>query len=46
MHKLEELPPMDEASFKAKINEIVAGYTEGKDTGKLRIVVKRRESED
>lgn len=46
MHKLEELPPMDEGSFKAKINEIVAGYTKGKDTGKLRIVVKRKESED
>ena len=46
MHKLEELPPMDEGAFKAKINEIVTGYTKGKDTGKLRIVVKRRESED
>ncbi len=46
MHKLEELPPMDEESFKAKINEIVAGYTKGKDTGKLRIVVKRKERED
>ena len=46
MHKLEELPPMDEGSFKAKINEIVSGYTKGKDTGKLRIVVKRKESED
>ena len=46
MHQLEELPPMDEASFKAKINDIVAGYTMGKDTGKLRIVVKRKESED
>ena len=46
MHQLEELPPMDESSFKAKINDIVAGYTKGKDTGKLRIVVKRKESED
>lgn len=46
MHKLEELPPMDESSFKAKINEIVSVYTKGKDTGKLRIVVKRRESEE
>ena len=46
MHQLEELPPMDENSFKAKINDIVAGYTKGKDTGKLRIVVKRKESED
>lgn len=46
MHQLEELPPMDEGSFKAKINDIVAGYTKGKDTGKLRIVVKRKESEE
>lgn len=45
MHQLEELPPMDENSFKAKINDIVAGYTKGKDSGKLRIVVKRKESE-
>lgn len=46
MRQLEELPPMDENSFKAKINDIVAGYTKGKDSGKLRIVVKRKESED
>ena len=46
MHQLEELPPMDESSFKSKINDIVAGYTKGKDTSKLRIVVKRKESED
>ena len=46
MHQLEELPPMDESSFKARINDIVAGYTKGKDTSKLRIVVKRKESED
>jgi hypothetical protein len=46
MHQLEELPPMDESSFKAKINDIIAGYTKGKDTSKLRIVVKRKESED
>ena len=46
MRQLEELPPMDESSFKAKINDIVAGYTKGKDTSKLRIVVKRKESED
>ena len=44
--KLEEMPPMDEASFKAKVNEIVSVYTKGKDTSKLRIVVKRRESEE
>ena len=46
MHQLEELPPMDESAFKAKINDIVAGYTKGKDTSKLRIVVKRKESEE
>ena len=45
MAKLEQLPPMDEASFKAKVNELVAAYTKGKDAGKLRIVVKRKESE-
>lgn len=45
VYKLEELPPMDESAFKAKINEIVAGYTKGKDTEKLRIVVKRKEGE-
>ena len=43
--KLEEMPPMDEASFKAKVNEIVSAYTKGKDTSKLRIVVKRKENE-
>lgn len=46
MRQLEELPPMDESSFRAKMNEIVAGYTKGKDSGKLRIIVKRKESED
>lgn len=46
MHQLEELPPMDESSFKTKINDIIAGYTKGKDTSKLRIVVKRKESEE
>lgn len=43
--KLEQMPPMDEASFKAKVNELISAYTKGKDPGKLRIVVKRRESE-
>ena len=42
--KLEEMPPMDETSFVAKINEIVSTYTKGKDTSKLRIVVKRSEN--
>lgn len=44
--KLEQLPPMDEASFKAKIAELIGAYTKGKDASKLRIVVKRRESEN
>ena len=43
--KLEQMPPMDEASFKAKVNELISAYTKGKDAGKLRIVVKRKESE-
>ena len=46
VHKLEELPPMDEASFKAKINDIIGAYTKGKDASTLRIVVKRKESEE
>ena len=46
VHKLEELPPMDEASFKAKISDIIGAYTKGKDAATLRIVVKRKESED
>lgn len=43
--KLEQLPPMDETSFRAKIGELVGAYTKGKDASKLRIVVKRKESE-
>ena len=46
MQKLEQLPPMDEATFKAKINEVISAYTKGKDASTLRIVVKRRESEE
>jgi len=46
VHKLEELPPMDEASFKAKISDIIGVYTKGKDASTLRIVVKRKESEE
>lgn len=46
MQKLDELPPLDEASFKAKLNDIISAYTKGKDAATLRIVVKRRESED
>ena len=44
--KLEQLPPMDEATFKAKVIELISSYIKGKDTGKLRIVVKRKESGD
>lgn len=45
MAKLEQMPPMDEDSFKAKITELISAYTKGKDASKLRIVVKRKESE-
>ena len=45
MAKLEQIPPMDEASFKAKVSELISAYAKGKDAGKLRIVVKRKESE-
>lgn len=44
IQKLDELPPLDEASFKTKLSEIVSDYTKGKDAATLRIVVKRRES--
>ena len=40
MDKLTKLPPMDEVSFRQKLNELIAGYTKGKDEGKLRIIVK------
>ena len=40
MDKLTKLPPMDEVGFKQKLNELIAGYTKGKDEGKLRIIVK------
>ena len=43
--KLEQLPPMNEEAFKSKIDELISSYTKGKDTSKLRIVVKRKESE-
>lgn len=43
--KLEQLPPMDEATFTNKIKEILGTYTKGKDTSKLRIVVKRNDRE-
>ena len=38
---LEQLPPMDEKSFKDKLSEMVSAYTKGKDAATLRIVVKR-----
>ena len=43
MQMLEQLPPMDEASFKAKLNDMISAYTAGKDASTLRITVKRRE---
>ena len=46
MQKLDELGPCDVDTFKTKIADIVAGYIKGKDTSKLRIVVKRKERED
>lgn len=46
MQKLDEMPPCDVDTFKSKINEIVSEYIKGKDASKLRIVVKRRESEE
>lgn len=45
VQKLEELPPMDEATFEKKIKEILGAYTKGKDLSKLRIVVKRKDNE-
>lgn len=46
VQKLDELPPLDETTFKAKLNDIISTYTKGKDSATLRIVVKRRESEE
>ena len=40
LDKLTKLPPLDEVAFKQKLNELIAGYTKGKDEGKLRIIVK------
>ena len=44
--KLTQLAPMDEASFKQKLNEIIGAYTMGKDASTMRIVVKSKESEE
>jgi hypothetical protein len=45
MQKLDELGPCDVDTFKAKVSDIVESYIKGKDTNKLRIVVKRKEGE-
>ena len=42
IQKLEALPPMDENNFKQTIDDLLKGYTKGKDASKLRIVVKRK----
>ena len=41
IEKLTKLPPLDEAAFRQKVNDLIAGYTKGKDAGKLRIIVKK-----
>lgn len=43
--KLDELGPCDVATFKSKLSSIVESYIKGKDAAKLRIVVKRKDSE-
>jgi hypothetical protein len=45
IQKLDELGPCDVDTFKTKIADIVSIYTKGKDTSKLRIIVKRTEGE-
>ena len=40
MDKLTKLPPMDETTFKQKLNELIEDYIKDKDEGKLRIIVK------
>ena len=45
IQKLDELGPCDVDTFKSKIADIITGYVQGKDTSKLRIVVKRMEGE-
>ncbi len=41
--KLENLAPLDVAAFKAKLNQIIDTYTDGKDTSSIRIIVKNSE---
>lgn len=43
--KLDELGPCDVDTFKRKLSSIVEAYIKGKDAAKLRIVVKRKDSE-
>ena len=38
--------PLDETAFANKMKEILSGYTKGKDAGKIRIVIKRKVSEE
>lgn len=45
MQKLDELGPCDVDTFRAKIADIVDDYIKGKDTSKLRIIVKSMERE-
>lgn len=40
---LENLPPMDEKSFREKFNEFISAYTSGKNFSTLRIIVKRKD---
>lgn len=41
--QLEQLPPMDESHFIVRVSDLIGAYTKGKDAGKLRIVVKKKE---
>ena len=41
VEKLTKLPPLDEQTFRRKVSELISGYTNGKDAGKLRIIVKK-----
>ena len=43
--KLDEIGPCDVTTFEAKIKSLIAGYIKDKDPSKLRIVVKRKDSE-
>jgi hypothetical protein len=45
IQKLDELGPCDVDTFKSKVADIVDGYIIGKDTSKLRIIVKSMERE-